>query len=125
MLSQAELVGFIPTVDPDRARRFYIDLLGLNFVSEDPFAIVVRSNTSTIRIVPVAAFNPSPHTLLGWEVADIEATTKEFSASGITFERYPYFEQDADGIWTAPEGRAKVAWFKDPDGNVLSVSQHF
>lgn len=124
MLSQAELVGFIPTVDADRAKRFYIDLLGLTFVSDDPFAIVVRSKTVTIRIVRVAAFNPSPHTILGWEVPDIEAMAREFSVNGIKFERYPYLEQDADGIWAAPDGRAKVAWFKDPDGNILSISQH-
>jgi len=124
MLAQAELIGFIPTLDSDRARRFYIDLLGLTFISDDPFAIVVRAKNTTIRIVRVAAFNPSPHTILGWEVTDIEATARQFLASGINFERYPYLEQDADGIWAAPDGRAKVAWFKDPDGNVLSISQH-
>jgi catechol 2,3-dioxygenase-like lactoylglutathione lyase family enzyme len=124
MLAQADLIGFIPTVDADRARSFYVDVLGLTFVSEEPFAITVRSNNATIRIVPVTAYNPSPHTILGWEVSDIQAMAKKFHTSGITFERYPYLEQNADGIWAAPDGRAKVAWFKDPDGNVLSISQH-
>ena len=125
MLAQAELIGFIPTVDAARARRFYVETLGLTFISDDPFAITVRSGTTDIRISRVEAFNPSPHTLLGWKVNDIEAAVEQFVAAGIAFERYPFLEQDAYGIWSAPDGVAKVAWFKDPDGNVLSISQHF
>jgi catechol 2,3-dioxygenase-like lactoylglutathione lyase family enzyme len=124
MLAQSELMGFIPTIDAERARRFYVDTLGLAFVSDDPFAITVRSYDIDIRISRIEAFNPSPHTILGWKVPDIEAMAKQFSAAGILFERYPFLEQDANGIWTAPGGAAKVAWFKDPDGNVLSISQH-
>jgi catechol 2,3-dioxygenase-like lactoylglutathione lyase family enzyme len=124
MLAQAELIGFIPTVDADRARRFYIDTLGLTFISDDPFAITVRCGGTDIRISRVEAFNPSPHTLLGWKVPDIEAAAKLFVAAGITFELYPFLEQEANGVWRAPDGTAKVAWFKDPDGNVLSISQH-
>jgi catechol 2,3-dioxygenase-like lactoylglutathione lyase family enzyme len=124
MLGQSELMGFIPTLDAERARRFYVDTLGLAFVSDDPFALTVRSYDIDIRISRIEAFNPSPYTILGWKVPDIEATAEQFSAAGILFERYPFLEQDANGIWTAPGGTAKVAWFKDPDGNVLSISQH-
>lgn len=124
MLAQAELLAFIPTVDADRARRFYVDSLGLAFVTDDPFAITIRSGQTDIRIVRIGAFNPSPHTILGWEVKDIEATVRQFTLAGITFERYPFLEQDANGIWSDSERLAKVAWFKDPDGNVLSLSQH-
>lgn len=124
MLAQAELIGFIPTVDADRSRRFYVDVLGLTFISDDPFAITIRTGGTDIRISRVEAFNPSPHTLLGWKVADIDAAVAQFTAAGISFERYPFLEQDDKGIWSAPDGEAKVAWFKDPDGNVLSLSQH-
>ncbi|HEY2040264.1 MAG TPA: VOC family protein [Edaphobacter sp.] len=125
MLAQAELIGFIPTVDADRARRFYVETLGLTFIADDPFAITVRSGATDIRISRIEAFNPSPHTLLGWKVPDIEAAAEQFVAAGITFERYPFLEQEANGVWSAPDGTAKVAWFKDPDGNILSISQHF
>ncbi len=125
MLAQAELIGFIPAVDADRARRFYVDTLGLTFISDDPFAITVRSGTTEIRISRVEAFNPAPHTLLGWKVPDIEAAVEKFVADGIVFERYPFLEQDTYGIWSTPDGIARVAWFKDPDGNLLSISQHF
>jgi catechol 2,3-dioxygenase-like lactoylglutathione lyase family enzyme len=125
MLAQAELIGFIPTVDAARTCHFYVDILGLTFISDDPFAITVRSGTTDIRISRVEAFNPSPHTILGWKVKDIEAAVEQFVAAGVTFERYPFLEQDTYGIWSAPDGTARVAWFKDPDGNVLSISQHF
>ncbi|HTF64350.1 MAG TPA: VOC family protein [Edaphobacter sp.] len=123
MLAQTELLAFIPTIDADHARSFYVDTLGLTFVSDDPFAITIRSGKTDIRISRVESFNPSPHTILGWKVKDIETTAHQFSAAGITFERYPFLEQDANGIWAAPDGAAKVAWFKDPDGNVLSIAQ--
>jgi len=124
MLAQAELLAFVPTVDAERARSFYVDTLELTFLSNDPFAITVRSGNTDIRISRMDAFNPSPYSILGWKVADIEVTAKQFAAAGIVFERYPFLEQDAHGIWNAPDRTARVAWFKDPDGNVLSISQH-
>jgi catechol 2,3-dioxygenase-like lactoylglutathione lyase family enzyme len=124
MLAQAELIAFIPTVDAERARRFYVDTLGLTFISDDQFAITIRTGQTDIRIARMDAFNPAPYTILGWKVPDIEAIARQFAAAGITFERYPFLEQDANGIWSSPDGAAKVAWFKDPDGNVLSISQH-
>jgi catechol 2,3-dioxygenase-like lactoylglutathione lyase family enzyme len=124
MLPQAELMSFIPTIDADRARKFYVDKLGLTFVSDDQFAVVIRSNTTDIRITRMEAFNPAPYTILGWKVPSISAAVQELTAAGVTFERYPFLEQDASGVWNAPDGAAKVAWFKDPDGNVLSLSEH-
>lgn len=123
MLSQCSLVGFVPTTDADRARRFYVDVLKLEFVADDGFALVVKTDTSKIRIAKVEQFTPAPFTILGWEVTDIAAIVSELTATGVTFARFSFMQQDELGIWTSPTG-AKVAWFNDPDGNVLSVSQH-
>ncbi len=123
MLAKSDLMAFIPTVDAARARRFYVDTLGLPFISHDEFALVVRVNNIDIRITSMDAFNPAPYTILGWRVSDIHTAVQQLSAAGIVFERYPFLQQDPSGIWSAPGG-ARVAWFKDPDGNVLSISQH-
>ncbi len=123
MLSQCQMIGFIPTVDGTRARAFYCDLLGLELVGDDHFAIVVRAAHGNIRIVRTSTFTPQPFTVLGWEVSEIEAQVQELAARGVPFERFGFFEQDSLGIWTAPDG-SKVAWFKDPDGNILSLSKH-
>ncbi len=123
MLSTNPLIAFIPSKDTSRARSFYEGVLGLRFVSDDAFAIVMDSNGTMVRIVRVGEFTPAPFTILGWQVDDIHAKVAELSGNGVQFNRYPYFEQSEDGVWTAPNG-AKVAWFPDPDGNVLSVSQH-
>jgi catechol 2,3-dioxygenase-like lactoylglutathione lyase family enzyme len=122
MLTHSPLIAFIPTKDAARARRFY-EALGLRFVSDDSFAIVMDANGVMVRIVRVEDFTPFPFTLLGWKVNDIHQAVAEMTGKGVEFARYPYFEQSADGVWTAPEG-AKVAWFRDPDGNTLSISQH-
>ncbi len=123
MLNRCSLIGFIPTVDAPRARQFYVDTLKLEFVEDDQFALVVRANGSMIRIVRLDALTPAAYTTLGWEVPDIASAVKELTAAGVSLERYPYLEQDELGIWTTPSG-SRVAWFRDPDGNVLSLSQH-
>lgn len=129
MATPRSLIGFIPTTNGERARAFYEQTLGLRFVSEDPFAVVFESKSNResegnmIRIARVEAFAAAPYTILGWEVSDIASEVKALAGKGVAFERYHFLEQDSDGIWTAPGG-AKVAWFKDPDGNVLSFSQH-
>ncbi len=117
------LIGFIPTADAARSRNFYVDVLKLEFIRDDQFAIVIQSGNNQIRIVCMGNFTPSLSTILGWEVPDIQASVQELSAAGVSFERYSFLEQDSSSIWTAPGGD-KVAWFKDPDGNVLSFSQH-
>jgi catechol 2,3-dioxygenase-like lactoylglutathione lyase family enzyme len=122
MLSAETLTGFILTTDADKARAFYERVLGLEFVSLDNFALVMRSGANMIRIGRAQSFTPQNHTVLGWEVSHIESVVSELNEHGVKFEHYPFVE-DPSGIWTAPGGD-KVAWFKDPDGNVLSVSQH-
>jgi catechol 2,3-dioxygenase-like lactoylglutathione lyase family enzyme len=123
MLDDSKLIGFIATTDYAKARSFYEGKLGLSFVSQDPFALVLNANGNMIRIPQVKEFKPQAFTVLGWEVADIEKKVSELLQTGISFEKYGFPGQDERGIWSAPGG-AKVAWFKDPDGNLLSVSQH-
>ncbi len=123
MLNANKVIGFVPTKDAERARRFYANVLGLRFVADDQFALVFDANGTMLRVVRVKDFTPFPFTLLGWEVSQIEKVVSGLEKKGVVFEKYGWFEQDKLGIWTAPGG-AKVAWFKDPDGNLLSVSQH-
>jgi catechol 2,3-dioxygenase-like lactoylglutathione lyase family enzyme len=123
MLSTNPLIAFIPSKNADQARTFYEGVLGLRFVSDDSFAIVMDSNGTMVRIVRVGEFTPAPFTILGWQVDDIHAKVAELSVNGVQFKRYSFLEQSEDGVWTAPNG-AKVAWFSDPDNNVLSISQH-
>jgi catechol 2,3-dioxygenase-like lactoylglutathione lyase family enzyme len=123
MLDKSKMVGFVPTKDWEAARGFYVDKLGFAFVSQDQFALVVRAGASTIRIAKVPNFTPLQGTILGWEVGNIEAVAKWLRERGVETEKYPFVEDKEFGIWKAPSG-AKVAWFKDPDGNILSISQH-
>jgi len=122
MDNSAKIVAFVGTRDPQRAKSFYRDTLGLNMVSEDHFALVFDVNGTMLRVTPVPEMTPAKYTVLGWAVNDIKATVTQLQTAGVVFEHYG-LPQDELGIWTAPGG-AKVAWFKDPDGNILSVSQH-
>jgi len=123
MLASGKMAGFLLTKDYDKARQFFEGALGFQFVSLDQYALVMRAGGSTIRISKAPDFTPFKGTVLGWEVQDIAAVVAWLNQRGVVFEKYP-FVQDRDlGIWTTPNGD-KVAWFKDPDGNVLSVSQH-
>ncbi len=117
------VVTFLLTLNPDAAIAFYRDKLGLSFLRDDGFALVFEMNGVMLRIGKVPSFTPVQNTVLGWEARDIGATLQKLVQKGVTFERYPNMGQDADGICTFPNGD-KVAWFKDPDGNVLSLSQH-
>lgn len=123
MLDSAKLVGFVPTKDYERARTFYAGKLGFDFVSLDQFALVVRVGGHMIRIVKLPEFTPLQATILGWEVNDIAAVARWLQDRGVATEKFPFVQDRELGIWTAPSGD-RVAWFKDPDGNILSVSQH-
>ncbi|MGH9747573.1 MAG: VOC family protein [Candidatus Acidiferrales bacterium] len=123
MLASSKIIGFVPTKDSKKAREFYEGKLGFQFVSDDAFALVVRAGATMIRISKAKDFAPAPYTILGWEVQDMEAVVQWLSSRGVAFEKYPFIQNQELGIWTAPSGD-KVAWFKDPDGNVLSVSRH-
>ena len=120
MLTAARLTAFAATTQPDLARAFYGETLGLRLITEDDFALLFDANGTDLRVQKVRTVQPSGYTALGWQVPDIRATVVGLRELGVAFERYPYFEQDTDGIWDAPGG-ARVAWFKDPDGNLLSV----
>ncbi len=122
MLGKSSLIAFVPTRDAARSRMFYEDTLGLRFVSDDSFAVVMDAKGTMIRIVRLGEFTPAPYTIVGWQVEDIHQTIAAMSGKDIEFKRYPYFEQSEDGVWSAPDG-AQVAWFSDPDGNTLSISE--
>ena len=123
-LSDQSIIGFVATSDPDRAKKFYRDTLGLPLVSEEmPFALVFDAHGTMLRVATVETVVPASYTVLGWHVPNIVAAAKALSEAGVRFERYPGMQQDELGIWSSPSG-ASVAWFKDPDGNTLSISQH-
>ena len=125
MLEGARPVGFIPSRDLERARPFYEGVLGLRVLQLDGFALVLDAGGILLRVVNVAVegFQPQPFTIFGWSVPDARATVASLAERGVTFKRFPGMEQDDLAIWTAPGG-ARVAWFEDPDGNLLSVSSH-
>ena len=124
MLGSTNIIAFVPTTDATRARAFYEGVLGLKFVADDGFAMVLDANGIMIRVAKMGKeFTPAQFTILGWQVNGIEKIVAGLQVKGVLFERYGFLKQDELGIWTAPTGD-KVAWFKDPDGNVLSVSEH-
>jgi len=123
MLASGKIVGFIPTKDYDRARAFYEGRLGFQFVSHDQFALVLSIGGHRIRITKIPNFIPLQGTTLGWEVQDIEVVAKWLRDQGVPPEKFPFAQDQELGIWTAPNGD-RIAWFKDPDGNILGVSQH-
>lgn len=123
MLSSKPIIAFLPTTDYELSRPFFRDKLGLRLVSEDGFAMVFDAHGTMLRVIKLRDLSPQKFTVLGWEVEDIAAELDGLVKAGVTFEHYGLPNQDERGIWSAPGG-AKVAWFKDPDGNTLSISQH-
>ena len=123
MLGSTNIVGFVPIKDAEKARAFYEGVLGLKFVNDDGFALVFDANGIMIRAAKMKEFTPAQFTVLGWQVSKIEEIVRALTKKGVHFEIFGFFKQDDLGVWTAPSGD-KVAWFKDPDGNILSVSQH-
>jgi catechol 2,3-dioxygenase-like lactoylglutathione lyase family enzyme len=124
MLGSFKIGAFVGTTDPGRAKGFYRDVLGLRLVVEDGFALVFDAKGTNLRVSTVNLVAAAEYTVLGWEVPDIISAARALQGAGVQFERYGGFmKQDELGIWTAPDG-TKVAWFKDPDGNVLSIAQH-
>ncbi len=122
ILESAKPAIIICTRDRARSTAFYRDVLGLVLASEDNFASIFNTGGATLRVSLVADFTPHEHTILGFHVPDVSATVKTLREKGVTFNLYPKFKQDELCVWTAPGGTIKVAWFKDPDGNVLSVT---
>ena|SRR5436190_15378557 len=122
MLKSTSLVAFVATAQAEAARHFYESVLGLSLVEDSPFALVFDSNGTTLRVQKVEQVTPAPYTALGWQVTDIEASVRSLRAKGAVLQRYEGLFQDALGIWKSPSG-AKVAWFRDPDGNTLSLTE--
>lgn len=122
MLETSPLVAFAPATDLDRAQAFYAGVLGLPLVERSPYACVFAAAGTTLRVTLVGATAGAPYTILGWEVPDIAVTVGALALAGVIFLRYDGMAQDDQGVWTTPDG-ARVAWFPDPDGNVLSLTQ--
>jgi catechol 2,3-dioxygenase-like lactoylglutathione lyase family enzyme len=123
VLRGARPTAFVSTIDSGRARRFYEDILGLDFVADEGFALVFDLAGTMLRVTRVEQLQPQPFTVLGWRVPDVATAIEELTVRGVTFERFAGLDQDVRGIWRSPSG-ARIAWFKDPDGNMLSLSEH-
>ena len=122
MLESSDLVAFVAATDLSRARAFYEQTLGLPVVEHNDFACVLDAHGTMLRVTAVPKVAQPGYTVLGWRVGDIAASVRELTARGVIFLRYDGMNQDEDGIWTTPSG-ARVAWFADPDGNTLSLTQ--
>jgi catechol 2,3-dioxygenase-like lactoylglutathione lyase family enzyme len=122
MLGSRKIIAFLATTNAARTEAFYRDTLGLELVAVEEWALVFEVGGTMLRIQKVREHTPPGYTVLGWHVPDVAQEVAALVDQGVTFERYPYLQQDEAGIWTAPSG-AKVAWFKDPDGNTLSLTQ--
>src|SRR5688572_15444198 len=122
MLSDHEIIAFVATTNPDRAKDWYAKVLGFRLVGDEPHAVVFDVGGTMLSIQKTQQHTPQPFTVLGWKVSDIRAELIALRERGVTFEKYDFLPSDADGIWTAEDG-TKVAWFKDPDGNTLSLAQ--
>jgi catechol 2,3-dioxygenase-like lactoylglutathione lyase family enzyme len=122
MLSGTPIVAFVPATQRERTRAFYADVLGLKLTDEDQFALTFDAGGTMLRVAFVEELQPQGFTILGWIVPDIAAAARDLAEHGVEFKRYEWMEQNAAGIWRAPGG-AQVAWFPDPDGNTLSLTQ--
>ena len=122
MLASSDLVAFVAATDLRRARAFYEQTLGLPVLEQNDFACVLDAHGTMLRVTAVAEVARGGYTVLGWRVADIATAVRDLAARGVTFLRYDGMGQDEHGIWTSPSG-ARVAWFADPDGNTLSLTQ--
>ena len=120
-----KMIGFLATTNPERSKVFYGDVLGFKLVAEDGFALVFDANGTMLRVRKAETFTAAQGTVLGWEVDDIYDAVEALKTRGVRFEQFnlPFMKQDSHGVWTPPSGD-QVAWFKDPDGNVLSISHH-
>jgi catechol 2,3-dioxygenase-like lactoylglutathione lyase family enzyme len=121
-LDDARLIAFVPTTDLPRAREFYVEILGLRMAEESPFACVFDANGTMLRLAPVRKLSRVRYTVLGWGVDDIAASVAGLASGGVAFLRYRGMDVDENGVWTSPSGD-RVAWFEDPDGNLLSLTQ--
>jgi catechol 2,3-dioxygenase-like lactoylglutathione lyase family enzyme len=122
MLQRSAPIAFLATATPEKAKQFYVETLGLSLLADDDFSLVFDLNGVPLRVQKVRELQPQPFTALGWQVANAAATVAALRERGVVFERYPFLSQDVHDLWDAPGG-ARIAWFKDPDGNLLSLTE--
>lgn len=122
MIAEGTPIAFVPCRDPARSRAFYEETLGLELMAEDEFALTFDAGGTPVRLTRVPSHEPAPYTIFGWEVEDLGEAVAELGKRGIVLERFDGLEQDERGAWTAPDG-TRVVWFRDPDGNVLSITE--
>ena len=122
MLASASAIAFLPSTDLDRSRRFFSGTLGLVVEDVTPFACVLRAGTTMLRVTKVDDLRVQPFSVFGWQVPEIRAVAGQLTAAGVECLRYDGVDQDEDGVWTTPGGDL-VAWFHDPDGSTLSLTQ--
>jgi len=123
LLDSSPIMAFCATANPERAKAFYRDQLGLKLIEDSHFALVFDAAGTMLRVQKVKEVHAAQYTALGWRVQDIAATVEELEKAGVKMERYAFPGVDEKGIWTPPGSTAKVAWFLDPDGNILSLTQ--
>ena len=123
MLGAAKITALLGTMKPDAAKAFYQGVLGLKFMNDDGYALVFEGKNANVRVSRVPAMTPAQYAVLAFNVDDIDAAVDQLTAKGVVFQRYPFFVQDGKGVWSAPDG-TKVAWFHDPDLNLLSIVQY-
>ncbi len=116
-------ISFVATTDPDKARAFYSEVLALKLRETSPFALVFDDGEHTFRVQIVTELTPASHTVHGWEVSNIEKEIAHLVSKGVTFLTFDHLCQNASAVWTSPDGH-EIAWFKDPCGNILSLTQH-
>ena len=122
MLNKSKIISFVATKHPAKARKFYETTLALKLISDDPFALVFDASGTMLRVQKVQELQPAQHTVLGWDVPNILDAVNQLAERGVRFERFDGLPQDEFGVWTSPAG-GKIAWFKDPDGNILSLTE--
>jgi catechol 2,3-dioxygenase-like lactoylglutathione lyase family enzyme len=122
MLTANQIIAFVATANADEAMMFYRDRLGLRLAADTEFAIEFEIEQTMLRVQKVETVVPAPYTALGWKVGNIAEEIEALGKRGIIFERYEGMSQDENGIWVSPSG-ARIAWFRDPDGNILSLTQ--
>lgn len=122
MLNTSRLMGFLATTKPSDAKRFYQETLGLTLLEDSPFAFVFDANGTQLRVQKVQSVSVPGYTVLGWQVENIQALALQLNEKGVAFERYDGLPQDELGVWSTPDG-SRVAWFKDPEGNTLSLTE--
>jgi len=122
MLANSDVIAFVATANAPEARKFYQDILQLDLIEDSPVALIFDANGIMLRVTRVQTVAVAPYAILGWNVSDIVTNVRDLASRGVHFEHYPNLIQDADNIWTSPSG-VRVAWFKDPDGNTLSLAQ--